>query len=205
MAGHQPETTMNVDIINCCQCGKQRGKKNKPWNRCVACDGHLCLNCSPANRTRHICSKCWQSEYEAELKLKAETPVECVGCHKKFLPEQMENPHVPTVCKDCNRIVSEVRDAENKANKKKNARPGLVEVVYGEFQPSQDGGRGYAYHNAGLDLELGDVVLVPASWVDKEIHGKYDPNVATVVSTYSDYNGAVQSIVGLVKKGNELP
>jgi hypothetical protein len=115
----------------------------------------------------------------------------------------MENPYVPTICKSCHKIVRNVRAFEEREKKKRNARPGLVEVVWGVHEPKEDGGNGYAYRNTGLDLQLGDIVLVPATRLDREIHGKYDPQEGTVVSTYSDYDGEVQTIIKLVRKANK--
>jgi hypothetical protein len=184
----------------CGQCGKQRGKYAKPWYACSGCGVFLCLSCSPARRTVHQCIKCWRLAYEAEQKQRAETPVECKSCHKKYLPAEMANPYVPTLCKGCDEIVSEAKRFEAAEKKRKNARHGLVEVISGIHQPQQDGGSGYSYHCSGLKLELGDIVLLPPSWVDTEIHGKYDPIEGTVVSTYSDYDGPVKSIIRLVKK-----
>jgi hypothetical protein len=48
-------------------------------------------------------------------------------------------------------------------------------------------------------LEVGDVVLVPRTWLS-EIKGGPREQEATVVSTYSDYDGATSSIIRLVSK-----
>ena len=100
-------------------------------------------------------------------------------------------------------MVCNVRVFEEREKKKRNAKPGLVEVVWGVHEPKEDGGKGYAYRNPGFDLQLGDIVLLPATWLDREIRGKYHPQEGTVVSTYSDYDGEVQTIIKLVRKVNK--
>lgn len=75
-------------------------------------------------------------------------------------------------------------------NKRKQmAKPGLVEVVYGikrgeELEPY----RGYAYDSGGLELKIGDVVLVPPTPFNSN-------QAATVVGLFSAYGGPVKQIV----------
>lgn len=191
-----------ASVTVCSQCSQQRGKSAKPWRNCSKCNAVLCLICAPARRAITICRKCWGEEWQAEEKLRKETPVECRGCHKTFLPEQMENPYVPTLCKSCHKIPCKARAFEAQEKRKRNARPGLVEVDFGIHEPKEDGGEGYAYRNPGLDLQLGDVVLLPATWLDR-LNGMHAPKEGTVISTYSDYHREVQSIIKLVRKANK--
>lgn len=187
--------------VQCCACGRVRGKACKPWKVCSKCNSTLCLTCGRTEK----CGKCWREEYEENQRIEAITPVECSGCHGKFLRAEMENPYVPKLCKKCGEIVRDARLAEARDAKKRNARPGLVEVSHGIHKPEQDGGSGYAYYDRGLNLEIGDIVLLPPTWLDREINGKYDPQEGTVVCTYSDYNGEAQSVIRLVRKANEKP
>ncbi len=75
---------------------------------------------------------------------------------------------------------------------------GLVEVAYGEYPEPAGGwkeGGGYAYWNGlGVELGLGDVVLVPGTIVHP------NPQPATVVRTSSDYTGPTKCILYLLKK-----
>lgn len=69
--------------------------------------------------------------------------------------------------------------------------PGLVEV---------DGS--YAYRTRVKDLAIGDVVLVPATWLDK-IKGRHDPKEATVTSLTSTYTGETSCILGILRKADK--
>jgi hypothetical protein len=65
----------------------------------------------------------------------------------------------------------------------------MVEVIYGRHNLTGQNRKGYAYHNGGLDLRIGDLVVVPpTSFTLME-------QVATVVATHSDYNGHVKTIL----------
>lgn len=99
-------------------------------------------------------------------------------------------------CKEC--VANKERLAD--LSRKTSAVEGLVEVVYGEVPvPDKDGGRGYAYHS-DEKLRLGDVVRVPSTWISIQ-KGRYE-NIATVVSTFSDYKGSVRKIERVMKNGN---
>ncbi len=177
----------------CTQCGRQRGKKNKPWNNCSKCDRLLCLTCCPSSRaliSAPKCSKCWGEDYDEKENTRQATPVECQTCHGSFLPADMENSYVPTVCKLCAESSAKLHREERLKEKRQNAVVGLVEV---EYSPNSGA---YAYDANGLRLEIGDVVLVPATWVDAE----RTPREATVVSLLSDYTGVAQRIISLVHR-----
>lgn len=201
--------------VECSCCHKKRGKYAQPWRRCVNCGVILCLNCSHSH-LEPKCHKCWRKEWDAAYARKKKTPVECSVCHKeklysKFqfgtdvLPKDIEGYqmaefmyvdgvklHLRT-CKACAKKI--LSDAANK--RKALAVPGLVEVQYGELPcPEHDGGRGYAYY-FDEPLELGDIVETPPSYLAKY---REESNVATVVSTYSDYHGEVSCIVRVVRK-----
>jgi len=134
-------------------------------------------------------------DYHKEVEKRKNTPVECVTCHKKKLPDEMENPYVPSVCKDCAEIEKKAKEKERKAN----ARPGLVQVIYGEHSaPKEDGGNGYSYYY-DEPLNLGDIVEVPQTWLGS-VKGESSRKLATVVSTYSDYNGSISCILRVIKK-----
>jgi hypothetical protein len=90
------------------------------------------------------------------------------------------------LCNECYRI----HTIEEEERKKRDAVPGLVEV---------DGG--YAYRTRVKDLSVGDVVLVPATWLDK-IKGRHDPKEATVTSLSSCYTGETSCILGVLRKAN---
>ncbi len=101
----------------------------------------------------------------------------------------------PRLCKSCAEIIRH-------RNKKKNAKPGVVEVVYGVCDPTkEDGGRRFAYYYHER-LSVGDLVLVPATPLDN-LDGYGSPKEATVVCTYSDYDGEVRSIIRVVRKGGQ--
>lgn len=68
-----------------------------------------------------------------------------------------------------------------------------IQVVFGTFEKSEPKGTRYTYESHINDLKEGDTVMVPGSWVSNE------PQVATVVSLTSDYNGSTQSIIGRVE------
>jgi len=197
----------------CSQCKRVRGKSAKPWRECSSCHKDLCLHCKPS-RTPDSEVRCWDCSkraYEEEEKIRKATPIECKGCKGLFLPDDMEyhywlGCHSVRLCKPCISVVQNLRDFERREGKKLKAKPGLVEVVFGVCpKPQEDGGHGYSrtfsYRKGNLDLSLGDIVLLPASWLDREIHGKHDKHEGTVVSTYSDYDGETSSIVSLVRKG----
>ena len=150
------------------------------------------------NSNIDLCYVCWKEEYDAKEKERMNTPVVCVGCHKEKLPAEMKDQFAPTICKECDEIARNVRVAEDHAKRIRNAKPGLVEVVYGVVEtPKEDGGSGYAYR-FHQKLKLGDVVLVPASWLD-EMNGIHGPQEATVISTYSAYDDPVKNIIRVVR------
>lgn len=77
--------------------------------------------------------------------------------------------------------------------RKTNAKPGLIEVIYGEYpRPTTDGGRGYAY-SCPHPVILGSIVQTPPNRLCPE------PQNATVVSTYSDYSGPTATILEVIK------
>lgn len=88
-------------------------------------------------------------------------------------------------------------DADSLRRRRKRLRrvPGLIEVVYGKLEnlPKKNGGSGYAYR-CQFKVSLGDLVLVPPNWFVNR------PQVATVVSTYSDYKQEVSSVLDVVEK-----
>lgn len=184
-----------------CRCGKVRGKNAKPWRACTRCEIAMCYGCAPSHRIDPIiCQDCWRKEYDARRKVEETTPVDCHGCGNKYLPSDMEVLQKPTICKDCYAIVSAYSTAEAAYKRKASAKPGLVECSWGVLEPKEDGGHGYAYYDPGLNLELGDIVLLPPTWLDREVHGKSDGREATVVSTYSNYSGEVQTVSRLIRR-----
>jgi len=186
-----------TELVVCSKCGKQRNKRHKPWRICGRCGEPFCLRC--INGRMELCNTCWNLDYDEKEAKRKQTPVECQGCHKQKLPDEMENPYVPTVCKECAEITRNLKAAKAREDKKRNARPGLVEVAYGVHQPpAEDGGSGYSYYYHE-PLNLGDIVLVPSTWLD-QVHEQGGPKEATVVSTYSDYDGHAQSIIRVVKR-----
>lgn len=189
----------------CEVCGRVRGKNSiYEWKPCRGCGKTLCYNC---NETKHQagmseCRKCSSKRCERECNERRarerNTPVECKSCHRKKLPRYFENKYVPSVCKVCARKEREVKEQ----TKKSNAQPGVVVVVYGEHPvPTEDGGHGYSYCFDG-SLGLGDVVEVPRTWLGS-LKGQSGPNLATVVSTYSDYDGPVSRIIRVVRRATE--
>lgn len=84
-------------------------------------------------------------------------------------------------------------DIELKANKYDEKQrnlpivPGLIEVDYR-----------YAYRSHLKGLKIGDIVIIPCSWLD-ELKGNYGTKEATVTSLSSTYTGTVSSVAR--KKG----
>jgi hypothetical protein len=109
--------------------------------------------------------------------------LECHNCCKEVGSGKLNYPG--GLCDECHKARRDAEDAKKKAN----ARPGLVEV-----------GR-YAYMSNIKGLEVGDVVLLPVSWLD-ELKGQ-GPQEGTITCLYSDYDGPVKSIIRLVRKGNK--
>lgn len=196
-------TTVGVE---CVQCGKRRGKHAKPWRACDNCGKTVCLNCCASHRTPQ-CNKCWQEDWKKEWdekeRIRKSTPHECQGCNKTFLADDMASTSEPRLCRTCNTIVTNWRKVDARATRKRNAKPGLVEVVWGVHKPTEDGGHGYAYRDPGVNLQLGDIVMLPPTRLDREVHRKYDEAEGTVVSTYSDYDKEVQTIRRLVRRAND--
>lgn len=209
------EVTLVGEQATCCQCGKQRTKNCKPWQFCTKCGGVVCLKCAPlastlANPSKNhpLCNKCWRKQWEEERERQNQTPVECDGCHAQLVIGDSANPYVkshnptePYICKKCHEILTqakaitnEIERAKKRERRKLNPR-GLVEVIYD--RPEKLPECGYAYDPAGLSLQIGDVVLVPKTFLDE--HG---PREATVVSLASDYDGEVRNIIRLVRRVN---
>jgi hypothetical protein len=200
--------------VECTQCHKKRGKYAQPWHRCASCGSILCRVCS-FSRPNLQCHSCWKKDYDAEQKKRKETPLECNVCHQTKLPKEFqggscdflvtEGPYTSwqsgiklpqNTCTLCAKQLVEAAHLLRKTN----AIPGLVEVQYGEHPcPTTDGGHGYAYY-FGEPLALGDIVAVPPSYL-----ARYRPesSVATVVSTYSEYQGPTSSILRVIKKAKE--
>lgn len=111
----------------------------------------------------------------------------CTICKEKHEVNDLYYPE--GCCEDCYPEVKE----EKERLRKENAREGVVEVRYGIHEVENDGGHGYAYFSEEK-LNLGDIVLVP----ETPVHDK--PQQATVVSTYSDYEGFVVTILEVVKR-----
>ena len=192
-----------------CQCGAVCGRYAIEWRTCPGCGRTLC----PSRCFLGHWDECWQCQeikYEARREEREKTLVECVSCHQMKLPEDMEYPetfiHEHEVCcsdslKKCKSCTKMEKEAKVQS-RKQNSRPGLVEVEYGEYPPAtEDGGKGYAYHS-DEPLRLGDVVQVPQTWLGKLRDDSCGPQLATVVSTYSDYDGPVSGIIRVVKNGN---
>jgi len=123
--------------------------------------------------------------------------LECSRCCKEVGSSKLRYPG--RLCDEC-----WGKDRTEKDKKRReNARPGLVEVRYGVLsEPAggwKDGGEGYAYRTSIKGLEVGDVVLVPRTWLS-ELQGGPKEQEATVVSTYSAYQGSASSIIRLVSK-----
>lgn len=120
------------------------------------------------------------------------TKIKCGDCRKEVESTKLCYPGA--LCKSC--FAKKTKELRKK--KKENARPGLVEVAYGVHPaPKEDGcvrGRGYAYRSTIPNLGLGDIVVVPGNWLHK---GNQE---ATVVSTYSDYDGPTASLLCLLRK-----
>ena len=196
---------MRLDKVTICgQCGRVRGKYAQPWRVC-ACGKVLCLICVPRFRDAQ-CHKCWEKEWSEECKRLKRIPVECVCCHQKKLPRAMKYPYDVMhnysnlsdslrICRACDKC----QRRKEEAAKKREAVPGLVKVVYGEHPaPTEDGGNGYSYY-FDQPLRLGNIVEVPQTWLGK-IRQQNGPNLATVVSTYSDYTGVPSSILRIVRE-----
>jgi hypothetical protein len=92
------------------------------------------------------------------------------------------------LCPGCGARKAQCDDEDRRAG----AVRGLVEVRYGRLEAPEggwkDGGHGYAYRTS-LPLKPGDYVTVPGTWSSS-------PQVATVVSTYSNYGGGTAMICG---------
>jgi hypothetical protein len=193
--------------VPCCQCKRERGKSAKPWRTCIKCSGVVCLMCCPSHNANPKCNKCWQEDWQREWdekeKIRKSTLVTCNGCEENYLPDDMKKHVTPAICLACDKIVSHYLGVEAAYKRKKNAKPGLVEVQFGIATPTEDGGKGYAYRDPGLNLKLGDIVTLPPTWLDTEINGKYETHEGTVVSTYSDYSGdRISTIRGLVRRAS---
>lgn len=192
--------TKEVGCI-CSVCENKRTRSCKPWYVC-SCGKIMCGVCVKIMRRVYLnvetgeakCTECTVIEYERQRLLEESTPIECSRCKDLKLPKDFHSHRIARpICQDCH----DKEEAEKENNRKVYSVAGLVEVCYGEHpKPDKDGGSGYAYRDPGLNLQLGDVVFVPATWMDKEIRGDYSNKKATVVSTYSDYKGNVASILG---------
>lgn len=81
--------------------------------------------------------------------------------------------------------------------------PNRYIVVYGEVEaPKEDQDNGYTYYFEG-ELNLGDIVQVPKTWLGDLKGDDPGPKLATVVSLKSNYHGSVSSIIRVVKNINE--
>lgn len=172
----------------CSQCGRERGKKGKPWQICRDCKAILCLYCAPAHKTNPQCSKCWNVRYEAEQKRRSETPVECQECHAQKLPAEMVNSYVPTVCKDCDTKKREAEAAKKAALEVAAERawiPGTLRRVVVDSR--------YTYET-DLPVKIGTKVLLPESWL-AEVTGKRGPWDGIVSSFITDYTGPCKRIL----------
>ena len=136
-----------------------------------------------------------RSKNEAERKLKLKIPVKCRVCGEMKLPRYMNCKFYPTMCKKC-----ETKMRKAKENQKRlNATKGFVVVVYGKHpKPKTDGNDGYTY-SYDQPLNLGDIVRVPNTWLRQSMGDNSSFQLATVVSTYSTYNGEVNSIIDVVE------
>lgn len=74
-----------------------------------------------------------------------------------------------------------------------------VEVIYGEHDLSE-AGRGYAYDDRGLGAQVGDIVLVPTTWLNELRGSGMNGQVATVCALGSDYDGHASSILRIVER-----
>jgi hypothetical protein len=114
--------------------------------------------------------------------------LECSRCCKEVGSSKLRYPGC--LCDECWEKQLSERDKKRRAD----ARPGLIEVCYGVLSEPEvgwkDGGEGYAYRTSIKGLEVGDVVLVPRTWLS-ELRGGPKEQEATVVSTYSSYEGSV--------------
>lgn len=193
----------------CCDCGRVRGKKARPWHRCDDCAAVLCLRCRPGwAEGRRVCNRCsradWDARMEAE-KVRLAAPTPCPLCDQ-VVPlgdlKELETAASP-VCPRCRELLSKYKTLDADGKRRRNARTGLVEVRFGEHPvPDKDGGRGYAYRSAER-LFLGDLVLLPANWSSVFRSEAGRAQVGTVVSTYSDYAGDASSIVRVVKRASQ--
>ena len=129
-----------------------------------------------------ICNKCGK-QHRGYSNLEY---LECSNCCKEIGSRKLHHPGA--LCENC---LKERNDNLEKT-KRDNAVLGLVEV-----------GR-YSYRCDIPNLEVGDVVLIPASWVD-ELKGIRKPQEGVITCLYSDYSGPTKSILGLVRKRNFVP
>lgn len=109
--------------------------------------------------------------------------LECSNCCKEIGNSKLI---YPGLCNNCYKSLQKAADKK----KRKNAKPGLIEV------------NNYSYHSTIKGIKVGDVVLLPPTWVD-ELNGRYGPQEGTVTCLYSDYEGPTKSILGLVHKTNK--
>lgn len=188
----------------CIHCSSERTEGCGEWRNCEDCGGIVCLRCRPSFM-KPVCNSCQGKRFDKEREALMKSEVRCLSCNNTFLAEEMSNPwafcsEIPyhdsmKKCKGC----VENEKTQELQRRKDNAILGLVEVVYGEHPvPDNDGGKGYAYFSK-TKLRLGDVVEVPRTWVSDMKGGE---NIATVVSTFSDYNGRVSHIIKVLKNGN---
>lgn len=184
--------------VKCHKCGAERGKRNKPWKVCSRCRHVFCLRCMNGNETATTCWECWNIEWNEKEEKRKRTPVKCSACQESKLPAEMARSS-PPICKTCDETAKKVREAEKEAQEAKlRKRPGLVEVVYGRHpKPTEERG-GYAYR-VNEPVGLGDIVLVPSTWLD-DVHEDRGPKEATVVATSSAYEGNISSILRVVEK-----
>lgn len=191
----------------CSLCQWVRTKRSKPWQTCIDCRCVMCLKCHQAWRDPR-CPSCnskrWRQK-EQERHTQAEHDRKtvkhlCCGCEQTYLRDDMKTVEEPRLCKTCDHTIQNWQVVEKRVTRKRMARPGLMEVNLGEHQPKQDGGCGYAYRDPGLNLKLGDIVMIPPTWLDRDVHHDYSNKVGTVVSTFSDYSKEVQTIVSLVRR-----
>lgn len=192
-----------------CVCGAVRGKYAKPWHVCSDCGKPVCLSCWRSWREPPVrCLKCENVEcekrhklYEEELARQMLEPATCPVCEQvKTFGDMRDSPYEPFTCEQCVRVYTAYGRLKEEYDRKRHARPGLVECSLSEVDPpTKDGGYGYAYRDPGFDLKLGDTVLLPATML--QLDG--GTNVGTVISTYSNYAGAVHTVLAVIRRAGE--
>lgn len=208
---HYEESTANVIElgVTCCNenCkSKPRSKFSKPWRKCKCCKRILCIqyNCTCTGR---LCFDCNKALDKRISKLEMELTYHCYVCEEEKPLKDFENGfslltefkygdykvgQAERQCKSCKNKTDKSEDHLRKAQ----AVPGVVEVQAGELPvPKKDGNKGTAYFSS-TPLKLGDLVMIPNGKIAAHYNG-YQECVATIVSTYSSFDGPTRNICSI--------